>query len=218
MFAKEGYSTMTLAVVVAAVLALLGLLLGGLWPYLLNVAALLLVGIIFYFFRDPERIPPELESLILAPADGKVVEIKDVQEPVYIKGPARQISIFLSLFDVHVNRHPSSGEVEYVKYHPGKYLMAWNPKASELNERADFGILHPSGIKIFFRQITGFVARRIVYEVTKGENVTQGARFGMMKFGSRMDIVVPKDVEITVQKGDYTKGGESILGRINQNV
>ena len=205
---------MTLTVVIAVAMALLGVWLGSPWSYILNVLALLLLGIIFYFFRDPDRISPEEANVILAPADGKIVEVKEVNEPVYMKGNAKQISIFLSLFDVHVNRHPASGEVEYVKYHPGKYLMAWNPKASELNERADFGILHSLGIKIFFRQITGFVARRIVYDVDKGEQVTQGERFGMMKFGSRMDVLLPAQVEITARKGDTTRGGETILGRI----
>ena len=214
MFAKEGYSTMTLTVVIAVAMALLGVWLGSPWSYILNVLALLLLGIIFYFFRDPDRVSPEEANVILAPADGKIVEVKEVNEPVYMKGNVKQISIFLSLFDVHVNRHPASGEVKYVRYHPGKYLMAWNPKASELNERADFGILHPSGIKIFFRQITGFVARRIVYDVDKGEQVSQGERFGMMKFGSRMDVLLPDQVEITARKGDTTRGGETILGRI----
>lgn len=209
---------MTLTVVIAVAMALLGFFLGGPWSYILNVIALILLAIIFYFFRDPERESPSDTNLILAPADGKIVEVKDVKEHFYMKDEAKQISIFLSLFDVHVNRHPATGEVKYVKYHPGKYLMAWNPKASELNERADFGILHSTGIKIFFRQITGFVARRIVYDVDKGENVTQGERFGMMKFGSRMDVLLPAQVKITARKGDYTKGGETILGRINKEV
>ncbi|MAO64759.1 MAG: phosphatidylserine decarboxylase family protein [Balneola sp.] len=168
-----------------------------------------------YFFRDPERILPEDENLIVSPADGKVVFVKEVEEDVYIKGKATQISIFLSPLNVHVNRNPVSGLLEYVKYHPGEYLMAWTEHASELNERADFGVLHPSNTKIFFRQITGFLARRIVYNISEGDQLTAGERFGIMKFGSRMDIVVPGNVDIQVKPGDTTRAGESILGVIN---
>ncbi len=168
-----------------------------------------------FFFRDPERFPPEDESMIIAPADGKVVFVKEIEEKIYLKGKATQISIFLSPLNVHVNRNPVSGSLEYVKYHPGEYLMAWTEHASELNERADFGVLHPSNTKIFFRQITGFLARRIVYKINEGDTLKAGERFGIMKFGSRMDVVVPPNVEVKVQPGDTTKAGESVIGVIN---
>ena len=218
MFAKEGYSTMILAVFLASAIALAGYFWGGKFNYIAYILALLLVGIIFYFFRDPERPLPEKQNLIVAPADGYVVNIKEVHDPTYLKGPAKEVNIFLSLFDVHVNRVPITGKVEYVKYHPGKYLAAWNEKASSENERADFGILHPSGNKVFFRQITGLVARRIVYDLNIGDHVQAGERFGMMKFGSRMDILVPPDVEIEVKKGQHTTGGVTILGRIPEQA
>ncbi|HLR32424.1 MAG TPA: phosphatidylserine decarboxylase, partial [Fodinibius sp.] len=126
-----------------------------------------------------------------------------------------QISIFLSPLDVHVNRLPASGQLEYLEYHPGAYLMAWDNRASELNERADFGIRHPNGTKIFFRQITGFMARRIVYHIKKGEHLAAGDRFGMMKFGSRMDILVPEAIQVNVSEGDRAVAGKTILATIS---
>jgi phosphatidylserine decarboxylase len=174
-----------------------------------------LSGLIIYFFRDPDRTIPEGENLVISPADGKVVFVKEIEEGVYLKGKATQISIFLSPLNVHVNRNPVSGSLEYLKYHPGEYLMAWTEHASELNERADFGVLHPSNTKIFFRQITGFLARRIVYNINEGDTLKAGERFGIMKFGSRMDVVVPENVEVKVQPGDTTVAGESVIGVIN---
>jgi phosphatidylserine decarboxylase len=127
---------------------------------------------------------------------------------------ATQVSIFLSPLNVHVNRVPFSGDVEYVKYSPGKYLMAWEDHASEQNERAHFGVKHSSGTKILFKQITGFLARRIVYNLEEGTHVTAGDKFGIMKFGSRMDLILPENVDIMVGKGEKTVAGESIIGKI----
>jgi phosphatidylserine decarboxylase len=216
MFAKEGYTTIAITLVSAAIMVGLASLLNHWTAYIVYGLAAVLVGLILNFFRDPDRDLPEDEYQIVAPADGKVIEVKSVEEPEYLKGKGKQISIFLSLFDVHVNRIPMSGKLEYLQYHPGEYLLAWHEKSSELNERADFGVKHSSGTKIFFRQITGFLARRIVYHIGEGDEVRAGERFGMMKFGSRMDIVVPENVDITVGEGDYTTGGESILGRIQK--
>jgi phosphatidylserine decarboxylase len=174
----------------------------------------LLCGLIIYFFRDPDRTPPGDENLILSPADGKVVLIQPVDEDEYIGKNVTQVSIFLSPLNVHVNRVPVTGKIEYVKYYPGKYLMAWENHASELNERAHFGVKHPSGIKMMFKQITGFLARRIVYHIEEGDEVKAGDRFGIMKFGSRMDILLPDNVRINVKKGDKTVAGESVIGEI----
>jgi phosphatidylserine decarboxylase len=212
--AKDGYSNIIGAVVLALVLAVIGFLIGGFSAYILYAVAFLFVVSITLFFRDPDRNIPDDENLILSPADGKIVSIQEVEEPIYIKGKATQISIFLSPLDVHVNRLPAGGTIEYVKYNPGVYLMAWDHRASSMNERADFGILHPSGTKVFFRQITGFMARRIVYRVKEGDEVKAGDRFGIMKFGSRMDIIVPVEVEVRVEEGDRMVGGETVLGRI----
>ena len=215
MFAKEGYPTMALATAIVAVIVYLSFNFINHWvAYLIEVVFIVLWGIVIYFFRDPERTSPNGENLVISPADGKVVLIKEIQQDVYLNASATQISIFLSPLDVHVNRNPISGRLEYLKYHPGKYLMAWGENASQLNERADFGVLHASGTKLFFKQITGFLARRIVYHIKEGDALKAGERFGMMKFGSRMDIMVPKNVQIKVKVGDRTWAGESILGTI----
>ncbi len=206
---------MGLAVFISIILIVTGWYVGGLWKPLLMVVALLLSGFVFFFFRDPERQPPpDADTLILAPADGKVILIEEVDEPLYLKGKARQISIFLSPLDVHVNRIPVTGVVEYVEYVPGDYLVAWHPKSSELNERSIIGVHHPSCRKVLFKQIAGFLARRIVFHVQKGDTVRAGERFGIVKFGSRMDVLFPLDVEVLVQVGDRVKAGESVLARI----
>lgn len=216
MFAKDGYPSMALATVVMAIVFYLTYTFVNHWiAYPIYAVFFVMWAIVIYFFRDPERTPPEGEQLIISPADGKVVLIKKVQEDVYLKTQATQVSIFLSPLDVHVNRNPITGVLEYLKYHPGKYLMAWDENASDLNERADFGVKHPSGTKIFFKQITGFLARRIVYHIKEGDQLKAGERFGMMKFGSRMDIIVPDNVEIKVKEGDRTWAGQSVLAVIN---
>lgn len=215
MIAREGYSNIAAVLLFGiAISVLAGLYINHWLAYPVYAAALLLAIFILFFFRDPDRNTPDNDSLIIAPADGKVVQVREVTEDVYIKGRATQISIFLSPLNVHVNRLPASGTIEYVKYHPGVYLMAWDERASSMNERADFGLKHRSGIKIFFRQITGFLARRIVYHINEAEQVKAGDRFGIMKFGSRMDVLLPDGVDVQVKEGDSTVAGESILGKI----
>lgn len=216
MISREGYGTIFFVFIVSVLVsAFAGYFLPNWIAYIIYGAFLVLFGLTVFFFRDPDRDPPEDENLVISPADGKVVFVKEVEEEVYLKGKATQISIFLSPLNVHVNRNPVSGQAEYVKYHPGEYLMAWTEEASELNERADFGILHGSGTKIFFRQITGFLARRIVFNIEEGASIKAGERFGIMKFGSRMDVLVPANVDVQVKPGDTTIAGESILGVIN---
>ncbi|MFP8488273.1 phosphatidylserine decarboxylase family protein [Gracilimonas sp. Q87] len=215
MISKEGYGTIAFVVLVSLLVSgFAGYYLPERITYMFYSVFLVLTALTVYFFRDPDRNIPSDTNLIIAPADGKVVFIKEIEENVYLKGKATQISIFLSPLNVHVNRNPVSGKLEYVKYHPGEYLMAWTEHASELNERADFGVLHPSGTKIFFRQITGFLARRIVYKINEGDDLVAGERFGIMKFGSRMDVVVPGNVTTQVKEGDKTVAGESVLGTI----
>ncbi|GIV61467.1 MAG: phosphatidylserine decarboxylase proenzyme [Rhodothermaceae bacterium] len=203
------------AAVIALVLALVGLQLGPTWRVVLGGLGVLILGFTLYFFRDPERTPPpNAATLLLAPADGKVVQIIDVEEPLYLNGPARQVSIFLSPLNVHVNRVPADGVVEFVRYVPGDYLVAWHPKASEKNERSEIGLRHPSGTKVLFKQIAGAVARRIVFHLSEGDTVRAGERFGIVKFGSRMDVLVPPGIPIDVQVGDRVTAGETILGRL----
>ncbi|MEX0723939.1 MAG: phosphatidylserine decarboxylase family protein [Gracilimonas sp.] len=216
MIARDGYSTIAIVLLVSALVCGFAYYFLDHWFENVLFAAMAILSLLtIFFFRDPERNIPDREDLIISPADGKVVFVKEIDEPVYIKGKATQISIFLSPLNVHVNRNPVSGYLEYLKYHPGEYLMAWTEHASELNERADFGVLHPSNTKIFFRQITGFLARRIVYNIKEGDALKAGERFGIMKFGSRMDVVVPGNVEVKVHPGDNTVAGESVIGIIN---
>ncbi len=216
MFAREGYTTIFVTFVFALIVSAIARYIEPHWTaYLLYTAMALLIAFILYFFRDPEREVTADENTVLSPADGKVVQIKEVDEDRYIKGPATQISIFLSPLDVHVNRIPVSGTLEYLEYEPGMFLAAYDHRASELNERADFGVKHPSGKKIFFRQITGLLARRIVYHIEKGDKLEVGKRFGMMKFGSRMDILVPPEVQVNVSEGEKAVAGKTILATIN---
>ena len=215
MIAREGYLLVAGAVILALLLILIGMQLALVWRVLLYILAVAVLAFTLYFFRDPERTPPdEASHLLLAPADGKVVLVTEVHDPIYLNGPARQVSIFLSPLNVHVNRIPADGVIEYVNYVPGNYLVAWHPKASEKNERSEIGLRHPSGVKVLFKQIAGAVARRIVYHVREGNTVYAGERFGIVKFGSRMDVLVPPSVEISVQVGDRVVAGESIIGHL----
>lgn len=224
---KEGTNTILiagvahLAITIAAIyLAQASFFEGGIIGKIIATVLIVLVtavfGLVVYFFRDPERITPEDDLLLVSPADGKVLNVIEVDETNYLNARSKQISIFLSPLNVHVNRVPATGLIEYAQYFPGKYLVAWHPKSSTLNERAEFGLEHRSGSKILFRQITGFLARRIVYSLEKGQMVYAGDRFGMMKFGSRMDIVVSKDFEFTVKEGQMVTAGETILGRFKK--
>ncbi len=214
MLAKEGFSTIII-VFVFSILAGYAVSFGPAFlGYIVYPLLVLLCGLILYFFRDPDRITPVGENLVISPADGKIVLVQPAEENEYVKKPVTQISIFLSPLDVHVNRNPVSGDLEYVEYYPGKYLMAWEDHASEMNERAHFGVKHPSGTKMMFKQITGFLARRIVYHIKEGDTLKAGERFGIMKFGSRMDLLLPDNVEINVKKGDRTVAGETIIARI----
>ncbi len=213
MFAKEGYALIIASLVMGGIIGTLGWMTGGIPGGLIQGFALLIVLFTLYFFRDPKRTIPEVPAnTILSPADGKVLKIINIDEPLYHKGPAKQISVFLSPLNVHVNRIPSTGVIEFDEYVPGDYLVAWHEKASELNERSQLGLLHPSGEKVLFKQIAGAVARRIVYHVTVGDSVQVGERFGIVKFGSRMDIVVSRDSEIIVKVGDKVQGGLTTLG------
>jgi phosphatidylserine decarboxylase len=168
----------------------------------------------FYFFRDPERNKPDGNDFILSPADGTVVLIEEVEEPYYFKSKVRRVSIFLSVFNVHINRMPVSGKVEFLKYKKGKFLVAFEDKASEENEQSIIGIQHKKG-KILFKQIAGIIARRIVYHVTEGDTVNAGDRFGLIRYGSRVDMFFPENVELKVSLKDKVYGGETIIGEFN---
>lgn len=190
-----------------------GLLFGLLNAIPFMLLGLFILGFTLWFFRDPARTPPaESEELLIAPADGKVMFVKRVHEPDLINGEGQQVSIFLSPLNVHVNRVPATGTIAFTRYIPGEYLVAWHEKSSELNERSEIGMHHSSGLPVIFKQIAGAVARRIVFHIKEGEDVAAGQRYGIVKFGSRMDVIVPLSVDISVQAGDRVVAGESILG------
>jgi phosphatidylserine decarboxylase len=170
--------------------------------------------LLLQFFRSPFRRMLTHEDLVVAPADGKVVVIEDVHEPEYFDDVRKQISVFMSPINVHITRNPVSGIVKYFRYHPGKYLVAWHPKSSTKNERTTVVVESEDGPQVLFRQIAGAMARRIVWYVNEGDEVTQGEEFGFIKFGSRVDIFVPVDTEMKVQIGDKVKGGQTVIAQL----
>jgi phosphatidylserine decarboxylase len=166
------------------------------------------------FFRDPRRVSSLREACVLAPADGTIVAIQKVYEEEYLQDSRIQVSVFMSPFNVHVNRNPISGIVKFFKYHPGKYLVAWHPKSSTKNERTTIVVQHAQGEQVLFRQIAGFLARRIKSYLREGEHVRQGSEFGFIKFGSRVDVFLPLNAQIKVSLGDKVKGGVSLLAEL----
>ena len=170
--------------------------------------------IILQFFRVPTRVTPINPNHIIAPADGKVVVIEEVEETEYFKGKRKQVSIFMSPINVHINFNPIAGIVSYFKYHPGKYLVAWHPKSSTENERTTYVVKHANGTEILFRQIAGALAKRICWYAKEGDQVTQGSEFGFIKFGSRIDIYLPLDAKICVNIGDKPVGGETVIAHL----
>lgn len=218
MFTKYGYFTIGVVLVLSFLL-----IAAGIWfiekpliKYALFVVAAFLTIFTLNFFRDPERTPPAGDDIIISPADGKVLFIKEVYDDEYLKSKALQVSIFMSPLNVHVNRIPIDGKVEYLKYHEGKYLVAWDDKASSENERFLTGIDYGEG-KLLFSQIAGYVARRIVNDLKTGASVKKGERFGMIKFGSRVDVLVPLGSVPQVKEGDMVTAGETILFKLQQD-
>jgi phosphatidylserine decarboxylase len=180
------------------------------------VGSLVLLLVILQFFRNPFRTIKQYDNkIVYAPADGKVVVIEQVVENEYFKDKRIQISIFMSPFNVHVNRNPIGGIVSYYKYHRGKYLVAWHPKSSTENERTTVVIANDKS-EVLFRQIAGAMAKRIISYVREGQMVTQGADMGFIKFGSRVDIFLPLDAKITVTKDQTVKGNQTVLAHLAQ--
>ncbi|MDW7695162.1 phosphatidylserine decarboxylase family protein [Flammeovirgaceae bacterium SG7u.111] len=182
--------------------------------YLTATASLVFFLLILQFFRSPKRIVPVNTKHVIAPADGKVVVIEETVENEYFKEARRQVSIFMSPVNVHINRNPIAGIVKYFKYHPGKYLVAWHPKSSTENERTTTVVQHESGIEILFRQIAGAMARRIRWYINEGDKVDQGEEFGFIKFGSRVDIFLPLDAEVKVSLEQKTVGGQTVIAEL----
>lgn len=208
-FHKEGWPSLILVLLFAAALNLtlhyfLASFTFVLWlGYLLS--AFLLITIL-QFFRNPKRLINKKNTEVVSPCDGKVVVIEEVEEPEYFKDKRIQISIFMSPINVHVNRYPIQGIVKYVKYHPGKYLVAWHPKSSTENERSTVVVAHDNGKEVLFRQIAGALARRVVTYAKEGDSAKQGDEMGFIKFGSRVDVFLPIGTPIHVKIGDVVKG------------
>jgi phosphatidylserine decarboxylase len=211
---KEGYKIILITIIGLGVLNTpFSLWADGTWYHqTVMILSLLFFITVLQFFRHPNRTTPMGEGLVIAPADGKVVVIEEVDEPEYIQGKCRQISIFMSPFNVHVNRYPVTGDVVYEKYHPGKYLVAWHPKSSTENERTTVAVKTAHG-NVVFRQIAGALAKRIVNYAKVGHKAKQGSEYGFIKFGSRVDIYLPLDAKINVELNQKTVGGETIIAQ-----
>jgi phosphatidylserine decarboxylase len=186
-------------------------------PYIQN--GTILLSILFYllilqFFRNPIFSITKHDKQVLAPADGKVVVIEETVETEYLKEKRKQVSIFMSPVNVHVNRMPVGGTISFYKYHPGKYLVAWHPKSSTENERTTVAVKTKDGVEILFRQIAGALARRIKCYVQEGQTLEQGQEFGFIKFGSRVDIYLPLEAKVVVKIGDITKGGRTVIAEL----
>lgn len=213
---RYGYTTIGIATIIVFVFIVIGIFIQNNYIRIsLFTLAFLLLTFTLNFFRDPERTPPLMDNVVVSPADGHVILVKEVIENRFIKEKAWQISIFMSPLNVHVNRIPINGKIDYLNYIKGEYLVASNDKASEKNERSEFGITNKYG-KIFFTQVAGYVARRIIYELKIGDNVKMGERFGMIKFGSRVDVIVPYSWIPKVQNGDNVTAGETVLFECNK--
>mgnify|MGYP001051717292 CR=1 FL=1 len=216
MITKFGYTTLGYVAIISFLLIAIGIFLTNPYvKYLLILLGILFLAFTINFFRDPERKTPEGKNLVISPADGKVISIIKTFDHEYLKSECMRIAIFMSPLNVHVNRIPISGKVEYLKYYPGKYLVAFEEKSSENNERMSTGIASEFG-KVRFTQIAGFVARRIVNELKEGQEVRAGERFGMIKFGSRVDVYLPLNSKIKVTENQKVYAGETILAEFEE--
>jgi phosphatidylserine decarboxylase len=211
-YAREGIPF----IIGGAVLALLALgaavRMGGAW-WIVALVLVVIAGWVAYFFRDPERTGDRGTHLVVAPADGKVVLITDLDEPTFIGGPARRVSIFMNVFSVHVNRYPVSGVVRQVKYTPGKFLNAVTEASSAENEQTSVGI-DTGAHRVLVRQIAGLIARRIITYSREGEEVAQGERMGLIRFGSRVDVFVPPGATLRTKLGDTTSAGTTVIAEL----
>ncbi|WP_108803397.1 phosphatidylserine decarboxylase family protein [Aquimarina sp. Aq107] len=215
MFHKEGYKIISVAIVL-----FLGINAASYvsiqideWIIAIFSVTLVFLILILQFFRNPKRRTDINDHTVVAPVDGKVVVIEEVFEKEYFKENRLQVSIFMSPINVHVTRHPINGEVKFSKYHPGKYLVAWHPKASEENERTTV-VVKNNFIEVLYRQIAGALAKRIVNYAEEGEKVAQGSDSGFIKFGSRVDVYLPVGTEVNVTLNQKVRGGESIIANV----
>ncbi|RLJ73585.1 phosphatidylserine decarboxylase family protein [Pedobacter alluvionis] len=215
---KEGYTTIALSIlfifVINAVVDYKYHDITWLRWFIYIFSAVLFI-IVLQFFRNPSRSFSSGDNLVICPADGKVVVIEETEEGEYFKDKRLQVSIFMSPVNVHINRNPISGVVKFFKYHPGKYLAAWNPKSSTENERTTTVVEHKNGTPVLFRQIAGALARRIVWYVKEGDQVIQTEQFGFIKFGSRVDVFLPVGTKVNVELNQVVKGGITTLATLS---
>ncbi len=214
---KEGYTSIALCILFAFVVdALVHYYLPDyvIIQWIIYFLSFLLFVIVLQFFRSPAISIKLDEKHVLCPADGKVVVIEEVAETEFLKDRRIQVSIFMSPINVHINRNPISGVVKFFKYHPGKYLFAWDPKSSTDNERTTIVVENKKGVPSLFRQIAGALARRIVWYIREGGTVKQGDEFGFIKFGSRVDVFLPLGTKVNVQLNDVVKGGITVLAEL----
>ena len=211
---KESKGTLIVAILFIAFIGTISIYYLQLWSLVILIPLLIMLGLIFWFFRVPVRAILDHTENVIAPVDGKVVMIKEVIEDELIKDKCIQVSIFMSPLNVHICRYPVSGDVIYKKYHPGKYLVAWHEKSSTENERTTVAVKSLTNHQVVFRQIAGYVARRIVFYCNVQDEAKAGHEFGFIKFGSRMDVFLPLDTEILCKIGDKTKGGIDVIARM----
>jgi len=209
---REPFIIVRDAVPLMAIFAVLTVAVYFFFPFLAVIPGALLLFTAF-FFRNPSRRVPDQQGILVSPADGTIMDISEIFEDRFIKGKAVKVSIFLSVFNVHLNRCPIEGTVKYRSYRPGKMVPAFKSHASEINEKNWVGI-EDNGLKILVTQITGFIARRIVCWVNIGDRVSRGELFGLIKFGSCTEIIFPVGFDVLVKKGDKVTGGETIIGRL----
>ena len=215
MFHKEGQKIIFITLVIVVVTSLLIDNLQMPWiAKIVQFSLLVILVLILQFFRNPKRYTHINDRQVIAPVDGKVVVIEEVNETEYFKEKRLQVSIFMSPINVHVTRYPISGSVLFSKYHPGKYLVAWHPKASTDNERTTIVVENKTYGKVLYRQIAGALARRIVNYAKEGQKVVQGADAGFIKFGSRVDLFLPLDTNLKVKLNQKVKGGECIIAEV----
>ena len=215
MFHKEGQTIIFVSLIIVGSLFLVMDFIGIPWLVkTLQIGLLIVFILILQFFRNPKRNTKIDDAHVVSPVDGKVVVIEEVQESEYFKDKRLQVSVFMSPINVHVTRYPIGGKVLFSKYHPGKYLVAWHPKSSEKNERTTVVVENSKFGKILYRQIAGFLARRIVNYAKKDQNVVQGNDAGFIKFGSRVDLFLPLDTKINVTLNQKVKGAEDIIAKV----
>ena len=213
---KESKGTIVVVSLLFAIIAAVSIYFLEMWSLVIIIPLLVIYALVFWFFRVPNRDILDHTENVIAPVDGKVVMIKEVEETEFLKEKAIQVSIFMSPLNVHICRYPVSGNVIYKKYHPGKYLVAWHEKSSTENERTTVAVESLTNHKVVFRQIAGYVARRIVFYCNEGDTAKAGHEFGFIKFGSRMDIFLPLDTEIICKIGEKTKGGIDVIARMQE--